>query len=213
MALSFEALNSETEGEIEPIGEDRSNLVIPPPQLIQHHPGVDFTLSLLTYDIAPTGLQDLPAALNRSTPISDIIDDHGGYHGFAKWNVSWRYNSEKNGDQCQLEDISVEVEAEIITPKIYDRDEVDTLTQVAFDQFHVALLTHEYGHIDFGILAANEIYDTFNGYTSDIDCSLLEIQANLKAIEILAEYLKLEREYDEDTEHGRTQGAYIWDYL
>ncbi len=81
-------------------------------------------------------------------------------------------------------------------PKLDDNYAVDiqtqTKTQTTFEEYYHNLLTHEYGHLDFGELAANDIEALLLDKTSMASC---------------------EDWGTASTQHGRTQGAYFFDLL
>lgn len=158
------------------------------------------------YAIDPVNVEDLPAALNRNTT-------NGQYHAYAYWNVSWRYQYDTSGAQCKLASSTVTLKTELLMPELASDWPVDEETRHIFQQYQRNLLTHEYGHLDFGRTAANEIDQWLKSGQQASNCSELSTRLNQKAQSIIETQGQLDDQYDEDTQHGRTQGAYIYDLL
>ena len=159
-----------------------------------------------TYGIDPKSVSDLPAALNRNTT-------NGQYHAYAYWNVSWRYQYDTSGAQCKLASSTVTLKTELLMPELMNNWPVDEDTRDIFQLYQHNLLTHEYGHLDFGRTAANDIHKWLNSGQQANSCSELSNKLNQRAKLIIDEQGQLDDTYDENTQHGRTQGAYIYDLL
>ena len=70
-----------------------------------------------------------------------------------------------------------------------------------------ALVKHEDGHKAIGTNAADYIRDAGFKLPPEPLCSELARSVDKMTSEILERYRQREREYDRDTDHGRTQGA------
>jgi len=75
--------------------------------------------------------------------------------------------------------------------------------------YYAALLAHEKGHGQFGIDMAEEIERTFRKMKYSGDCEVFSASANKKAYEILEKYKRMDNQYDRQTGHGKTEGAYL----
>jgi predicted secreted Zn-dependent protease len=72
-----------------------------------------------------------------------------------------------------------------------------------------ALRDHEQGHYDIARRAASDIDQSLLAIPAMTDCKLLDTHANAKGHELLEKYNELSRQYDKDTQHGKTQGAWL----
>lgn len=90
---------------------------------------------------------------------------------------------------------------------------VDSQTRSTFDRYWLNLLSHEHGHLNFGVLAANDIEKLLQNNASNSSCSALGQHYNEQAKLIVTQYGLQDDAYDERTQHGKTQGAYIYDLL
>jgi len=80
------------------------------------------------------------------------------------------------------------------------------------DQFNIllsALSVHELGHYDFAKRAATDKESEILSMSEMDICTALEAAANELGNQTLNEYQAVERRYDVDTDHGRTQGAWL----
>jgi predicted secreted Zn-dependent protease len=77
----------------------------------------------------------------------------------------------------------------------------------AFYPYLSALRTHESGHYQIGKDAANAIDRGIQGLPIAATCRELEQNANALGDRLLAEYRARERQYDQSTDYGKTQGA------
>jgi predicted secreted Zn-dependent protease len=76
-----------------------------------------------------------------------------------------------------------------------------------WNKYIVALELHEKGHKEIAIEAGYEIGEVLNALTSYPSCDELERAADIAAEEILEQYRQREVVYDQETEHGATQGV------
>ncbi|MES2820504.1 MAG: DUF922 domain-containing protein [Pseudomonadota bacterium] len=140
-------------------------------------------------------------ALAAATPIRS-----GGkiFHGYTRWHINWRFRWKQADGECYITRVDTRLTSTITLPEL----EGGTAKQrEAFDRYLEALEEHELGHYAFGQEAA----ETIDAEMADMDalrsCKALEAAANELAQGILADYVKDEKRYDIDTDHGRTQGA------
>ncbi len=101
----------------------------------------------------------------------------------------------------------------MLMPQLDESFSVDLHTRETFELYYKNLITHEYGHLDFGVLAANDIETLLLDGTVMDSCDELGETSNTRAHGVISQYGLLDDQYDEETNHGRTQGAYIFDLL
>ena len=78
-----------------------------------------------------------------------------------------------------------------------------------FNTYYSALLLHEKGHKESGVLAATEIENILLSLPEKSNCDELGAIAKQKAKNIIRKFKKKDIVYDYKTDHGRTQGAEI----
>lgn len=108
-----------------------------------------------------------------------------GPNGFAAW-TSWYVNWSA---ECELS-----VTATIILPELASDAFLSDVEALEFERMVNALHSHELGHVQMGV-----------GFAEDVQAA--GCQGDTDAIH--ADWLAAERAYDEDTNHGQTQGAWL----
>jgi predicted secreted Zn-dependent protease len=150
--------------------------------------------------------QTLREALNAATPITS-----GGqrFHGYTHWNVRWNFWWQQDGaGRCRITRVSTRLQSRIQMPELATGTVAQT---AAFARYHAALYQHELGHVEFGRKAAQAIDRGIAALPPAPDCPTLEQQANALGQRLLAEQAQQERDYDQRTRHGATQGALLTD--
>lgn len=155
------------------------------------------------YNVKPRAGETLMSALSRS---SDIRQGGNIFHGYTRWSVYWYYKVEKTANRlCRLDEIRVEIEGRITLPQL---DGGTASMRRRFNEYAAALHRHELGHFAFAQQAGEEI-DRALQRTAEAGCRELKNQANDSAYRILNRYQQQEDAYDRETQHGRTQGAWL----
>ena len=133
--------------------------------------------------------ETLRAALHAATPISV---EGQRFHGYTRWNVRWtfRWWREASG-RCAI--------TEVLTASQEQR--------AVFDRYVQALSHHEQGHVQIGRDAAQAIDQAIRQMPAASDCATLERDANALGHRLLQDHVAREKQYDQRTRHGATQGA------
>ena len=142
--------------------------------------------------------------LNKATP---ILEDNQRYHGHTKWNVSWNYHWFEQADgRCKITDVKTVVTGSILLPQLLN---ANIEQNAAFERFLSALREHELGHYAISKEAGSKIDEYITSLPEMPSCKILEKTANEFSYQTLDEYRAKEKQYDADTEHGKTQGAWL----
>lgn len=146
----------------------------------------------------------LRSILNAASPIH-----HDGkvFFGNTDWHVQWNmWWSEQPRGSCKITRVEAKISGTILLPKIVNATEAQ---RNRFDTLAAALRVHELGHYDIGKKAAADIESGILAMPPMDTCAALKAAADELATETLDEYRAVERKYDADTDHGRTQGAWL----
>ncbi|MBS1199046.1 MAG: hypothetical protein H6R18_2831 [Proteobacteria bacterium] len=149
--------------------------------------------------------EKLLQAVNRNSKIRE-----GGniFHGYTHWNIRWNYRWWQEPTSCRITETKVSVSGKITLPKL---EQAAYGQWAKFDAYITKLKAHEMGHYHIAREAAEGIDAYLKSLPSFSDCSALERQANQGAYKILDNGKQRGRQYDIDTGHGKTQGAYLRD--
>jgi len=148
--------------------------------------------------------RSLRSILNAASPIH-----HDGrvFFGNTDWHVQWNmWWSEQPRGSCRITGVKAKISGTIMLPKLINPTVVQ---QNRFDTLAAALRVHELGHYEIGKKAAADIESGILAMAPMDTCAALKAAADELATETLDEYRAVERKYDADTDHGRTQGAWL----
>lgn len=158
------------------------------------------------YDARSEQGSSLSQALSDASPIQIAGQT---FHGFTRWQVEWHFWWWEQGDgRCRINRSQTDLSAEITLPRLQTGD---AYQRQRFDRYLAALEGHELGHYRIGQAAAAEIDAALLGSPEYPSCAELQRQVNQRANAILQRHVQRERRYDQDTGHGRTQGAWLED--
>jgi predicted secreted Zn-dependent protease len=159
-------------------------------------------LTELQYDVYGDDRSTLLELLNAATPVRF---EGKKFHAFTSWNVHWspRWFREPDG-RCRITSVTVDLTATMRLPKLINGS---TQQRQAFYPYLSALRTHEFGHYQIGKDASTAIDRGIARLDTAPSCSELEKEANALGYRLLAEYQARERQYDQSTGYGKTQGA------
>jgi len=145
--------------------------------------------------------------LSQFNAASTIRENGEVFHAYTHWDIHWSYRWNTDGSgQCRL--ISVSTKLDIIMTLPEARGASSSQQQVV-SSYSRALREHEQGHYDIARRAASDIDQSLLMLPAMTDCKLLDTRANAKGYELLEKYNELSRQYDKNTQHGKTQGAWL----
>ncbi len=162
------------------------------------------------YDIYPKSFNDIDKEMYNKTP---ILKNGARYRGYTDWHVKWSYSWQNKGNYCKLTSVSTRLDVTYTMPKIPDNFKVNSKILSVFNNYYKALINHEYGHKDSGLFAARDIEKELIKLSSSKGCKNLASTANSKAQKIIKKYTQRDLYYDKHTQHGKTQGVDINNFI
>lgn len=120
------------------------------------------------------------------------------FDGRTDYKFDWRWPVNGTG-KCDLERAKVEYRATVTLPRLANYATLPARLQKRWDYYFSALKEHEVGHVLLSYEQKDKLLVAIQGATCD---TVNEVAKNL-----LGEVSKLNQDYDEKTQHGRTQGA------
>jgi len=165
------------------------------------------TVNYVTYPVRHETGTSLARAINAATP---VIDGNKKYHGHTRWDIQWRYTYDKTSDlrTCKVKAISVTLKATITLPELSSKDD-KVIAQ--FNHYLPALKKHELGHLQIAQETAKKIDKTLLAHPALPSCELLKTALNANGMALTEEAKTQDVQYDAQTRHGQTQGAYLPD--
>lgn len=151
------------------------------------------------YTIKGNSYHELIEAIKENRP--------NGFHASTRWRVNWRYQYHKKEEWCELENIKVTLSNTIHFPLWLAPKHVKAKLYHEWTRYTGALLLHELGHARIAELAYKKIKESLQFETEQSTCAELGKIANENAHDIVAKFKKIQKRYDQKTDHGKTQGA------
>jgi len=129
------------------------------------------------------------------------------YDAHTRWYVQWRFDFRNEGSRCALRGVRTSVDVTYTLPRWVDGAKAPEELWNQWQRYMRNLKTHEDGHRDIGVAAAEEIDKALNGLEPAANCREAESKANALAQNIIDKFRSKENFYDLRTAHGMLQGA------
>ena len=156
------------------------------------------------YAIAGSSARELRDAMNEKRPVGK---DGKPHDAITSWFVRWQYATTTSPAACAIKSFDVSLDISMTLPQWTNESAAAPQLVQHWRTYYAALLKHEEGHRAIGSGAAADIRDAGSKLPSEQGCGDLAKAVGKMTGEILERYRQREREYDRDTDHGRTQGA------
>jgi predicted secreted Zn-dependent protease len=174
----------------------------PPPLRAEVHESLDYG----HYDAHAQPGRALSLALNDASPFRP---GNAVYHSATAWNIDWQVRPLPTADgRCAVAEVRIELHGQMMLPRLLGADEGQ---QRKFDQYLGRLREHELGHFEIGREAARAVEKQLYALPPAASCGELQSAARDAGARLLPRYEAMGDAYDAQTEHGRTQGAWLVD--
>jgi predicted secreted Zn-dependent protease len=156
------------------------------------------------YDITGSSATQLRESLDRQRPVGP---DGMPHDAVTLWNIRWQYRTPTSADTCAV--ISFETSLEVVTilPRWTNEKDAESSLVARWRDYYAKLLDHENGHKAIATATAAALRDAGTKAPSHSSCVELARSIDSVGTAILEESRQKQRQYDTETEHGRTQGA------
>jgi len=159
-------------------------------------------LSTVYYKISGNTEKELLVSIARNSGFNR-------FHALTTWYVDWRFNWQTRGGACRLHGVKVGVHIKITMPKLASEKGMPRALVRKWNAYSKALMGHEQGHVRIGEAAAREVEKLLAGYSQPSGCNGVEAKVNRAAAAVTQRGQQRDRDYDRQTRHGATQGAYF----
>jgi len=157
------------------------------------------------YDIRGNKADELRKQLDALGPFSE--KNRRNYDGLTRWQVSWKSKYRYQGDECLEFKVSTQAQITYTMPKWVNYQKGPVSLRKRWDKYYNALDTHEQGHGKHGVMALKEIERSLPKIENGKSCQELEQAFKEEVDDIIGKYNRIDVKYDEETQHGFTQGA------
>lgn len=128
----------------------------------------------------------------------------GGFAGWARWKVDYRYEHEESGGRCTIRSVTVHVVGDILMPDWAEEKQASAEEQSEWRAMYAALKRHEDGHIQHGREFALLLKERLLGIGT-APCAQLESRAKQEYTQLHENLQRRDAEYDRRTDHGLRQ--------
>jgi predicted secreted Zn-dependent protease len=159
-----------------------------------------------TYPVSGRTAAEIRADLNRAGPLS--VADARRFDALTTWGLKWTLQYKRAGSGCSLESATVLLDIVVLLPELAETPELPARTLAAWQTYRQALETHEMGHVENqrrGALALQNKFNEFDGFWDN--CRDLSAALKAEGDAAIQNIFAADRAYDEDTSHGKLQGA------
>ncbi len=156
------------------------------------------------YDVSGMTAREIRRELARLSPIEI---DGKVYDAYTQWSVRWEFWYNEGGSSCSIDSVVTLVDVGFTLPWWTDQDRASETLRERWQSYLDALHRHELGHKDLGVAAGTEVAAAIVRIPPWNTCEELEQAADSIGERIVGAYRVKEEEYDQQTAHGRAQGA------
>lgn len=159
------------------------------------------------YEVAPTSKTDLLRTLNNSSPIRENGEI---FHGHTKYDINWRFWWKSNSKQCVFTKVETTLKLKYTMPQLKSSK---SDVKVVWSNWYPNLETHEKGHGELAKDIAYKIDSELLSIGPKANCNILEKSGNKLAYKLMDALKKANEKYDNSTNHGETQNAWLYLHL
>lgn len=156
------------------------------------------------YSVTGTTVREIHQSLRQNRPWKNTSQ----MDGLTRWRIEWNFSVSPSGNKCRLTSFNTRTTVAITLPRWTAPTNATEDVRSAWERFITALGKHEVGHGQIALAAAGEIQKRAKE-SEDADCAALKQRINGLCQGILEQYRSRDKEYDERTRHGVTQGAVL----
>ena len=133
--------------------------------------------------------------------------DGGTYDANTAWYDHWNYKTWSTNYDCRIIAVKTSVDVTFKFPKWSPSPNAPLELKNEWNRYMKCLHTHEDGHKAHAVKAAQEIERALMAMGPQVNCDVLNSEANALGKSIIARYNQEDVDYDRQTQHGKTQGA------
>ncbi|MGE8066148.1 DUF922 domain-containing protein [Pseudomonas sp. NPDC089569] len=167
-------------------------------------PKVNFQISY--YPVFGRTIAEIQNSIGQNTPSKD---GDVYYAGVTVWDLNSSFEMLSTPAGCSLTNSQVNLNTTIHLPQLTDPDQVSAGVRTEWVRFSNALKTHEMMHAKNAYRAASTLLNKINLLSTSVPCDRARIIIQDGTDTLIQRITEFDRELDNETEHGRTQGAFL----
>lgn len=167
-------------------------------------PKVTFQISY--YPVFGRSIAEISNSIGQNTPSKDG-DTY--YAGVTVWDLNSSFEMVATPVGCALVNSQVFLNTTIHLPQLAEPSRVSEEVRNEWTRFSNALKTHEMMHAKNAYRAASTLLGKINNLTTSVQCDRARIIIQDGTDALIKRITKFDRDLDDATDHGRTQGAFL----
>jgi len=129
------------------------------------------------------------------------------WDGMTDWQVRWQFSVLPTSAGCHCSSFSTTTTIKVTMPRWIVPTNAPEMVKQIWKNYSTALGQHEVGHAAIALAAAAGMQKRVKEIGEGADCDSLKLQINDLVKGVVIAHRKRDKEYDERTRHGATQGA------
>jgi predicted secreted Zn-dependent protease len=155
------------------------------------------------YAVTGATLSEIRQSVRQNRPWKEKFD----LDGMTEWRVTWQFSVMPTPGGCRCSLFGTQTVITNTLPRwIAPTNAPDTVKQI-WQKYATALGQHEAGHAAIALAAAADVRKRIQETGEGVDCAGLKKRINDLCRQVIEEHRKRDKDYDEQTQHGATQGA------
>jgi predicted secreted Zn-dependent protease len=164
----------------------------------------ELSINYIYYEITGATATDLRRQMDQSGSIDRFGHRHDMY---TDWQANWSYPYVAGNHSCAVGPVQVTVAITFTFPN-WDKPAQASSTLVAeWNEYLNKAQAHEDGHKEIAVEAGHKILYALKAMPVYPSCAALEQAVDQTGQDILEQFRQKELVYDQETNHGATQGA------
>ncbi|MEY2409124.1 MAG: hypothetical protein QOF48_1794 [Verrucomicrobiota bacterium] len=160
------------------------------------------------YAITGNDTDELRDSMHRRAPWAENRD-MASLVGLTTWNIEWSFTVSPTTTGCHCKSFTTRIALTNTLPRWLPPTNAPLELKRDWARFATALAQHEDGHSRLALAAVAEIHKQVSALGEDSDCDALKKKINDTARRTVDVFRKRDQDYDRNTNHGATQGAWL----
>lgn len=159
------------------------------------------------YEESADAKHSLIDSINTATPLKS---KGSVFHGYTKYQINWQFRWQIRNHRCQITSVKIVVDLDYTLPKLKSHN---AEVRKIWRNWIPKLRQHEENHGEITLNAAYLLDEKMRALPPQKSCKTLEKNANNLGYGILDELAEEHTKYDNKTNHGETEQAWIYQHL
>ena len=159
------------------------------------------------YSVPGATVPEIRESIHRNRPWKERFQ----HDARTEWEVKWNFTVEPTASGCRCRYFHTQTTIAVYLPRWVGPTNTADRVKQTWREYAAALSRHEAGHAETALAAVAELHKRVPALPESPTCEGSKKQTGDLCQSILEEHRKRDLAYDEKTNHGMTQGAFLPD--